>query len=62
MPRLSVIMPARNAGATVESAVRSTLHDLPADAELVVGDDASTDGMRYVLDRIEDSRLRVIDC
>lgn len=62
MPRLSVIMPARNARSTVESAVRSTLDDLPVDAELVVGDDASTDGMRDVLERIEDPRLRIIAC
>ena len=43
MPRLSVLLPARNAERTVAGAVRSTLSAMPADAELVVGDDGSTD-------------------
>lgn len=43
MPRLSVILPALNAEDTVARAVSSTLRALPADAELVVLDDGSTD-------------------
>lgn len=43
MPRLSVILPARNAEDTVARAVSSTLRALPSDAELVVLDDGSTD-------------------
>ncbi|RLP08985.1 glycosyltransferase family 2 protein [Propionibacterium australiense] len=43
MPRLSVLLPARNAESTVAKAVRSTLSAMPADAELVVGDDGSSD-------------------
>lgn len=43
MPRLSVLLPARNAEDTVATAVRSTLAAMDADAELVVADDGSTD-------------------
>ncbi|HBH55099.1 MAG TPA: glycosyltransferase [Kocuria sp.] len=55
MPRLTVIMPAYHAGATVESAMRSTLRAMPRDAELVVsvdGPDAETErAARRVPDR-----------
>lgn len=55
MPRLTVIMPAYRAGATVESAMRSTLRAMPRDAELVVsvdGPDAETErAARRVTDR-----------
>ncbi|WOF22639.1 glycosyltransferase [Microbacterium betulae] len=60
MPRLAVLMPAFDAARTIERAVRSTLADLPADAELVVADDGSTDDTLAVLDRIADRRLRVV--
>lgn len=59
MPRLSVLMPARNAEATIGRAVRSTLRTLPRDGELVVLDDGSDDGTLDVLDRVRDPRLRV---
>ncbi|WP_019483207.1 glycosyltransferase family 2 protein [Arthrobacter sp. TB 23] len=61
MPRLTVIMPAHNAEATIVRAVGSTLSDLPGDAELHVLDDASTDGTLDILDRVasSDKRLRV---
>lgn len=62
MPRLSVLLPAKNAASTIEHAVRSTLEDLPPDAELVVGDDRSDDATREVVARVEDPRLRVVDC
>src|SRR5699024_5894599 len=44
---------------TIGAAVRSTLRALPADAELVVGDDGSTDDTLARLDDIQDPRLRV---
>lgn len=53
-------MPARNAAATVDVALRSTLRALPADAEIVVLDDASTDATVDVICRIGDPRIRVI--
>lgn len=43
MPELSVILPARNAEDTIARAVSSTLAAMPADAELIVADDGSTD-------------------
>lgn len=60
MPRLSVVLPVRNSVGTIDGAVRSTLRAMPGDAELVVLDDASTDGTGAVLDRITDPRLRVL--
>jgi glycosyltransferase involved in cell wall biosynthesis len=60
MPRLSVIMPARNAAVHIRSAVLSTLRAMPADAELVVLDDASTDNTQAVLAAIVDRRLRIL--
>jgi glycosyltransferase involved in cell wall biosynthesis len=60
MTRLSVLIPARNAAATVESAVRSTLRALPADAEVLVLDDASSDGTGELVRGIGDPRVRVI--
>ncbi|CAN5346436.1 hypothetical protein BH09ACT5_BH09ACT5_20310 [soil metagenome] len=43
VPRLSVLMPARNAERTIGEALSSTLRSMPRDAELIVLDDASTD-------------------
>lgn len=57
MPRLSILMTARNSERTVESSIRSTLSTMPADAELVVLDDGSTDGTLDVLSRISDRRV-----
>lgn len=61
MPRLSVLLPARNADSTVDTAVRSTLRALPRDAELVVLDDGSTDGTAQILARFADPRMRVVN-
>jgi glycosyltransferase involved in cell wall biosynthesis len=60
MPRLSVLMPARNAEATVGHAVRSCLHSMPRDAELVAWDDASTDGTVQAVERVGDRRVRIV--
>lgn len=43
MPELSVLLPARNAAATIGQAVASTLRAMPRDAELVILDDGSED-------------------
>lgn len=59
MPRLSVLVPAYNAEATVARSLRSTLRALPRDAEVVVLDDGSTDGTLGAIRSIEDPRLRV---
>lgn len=60
MPRLSVIVPAFNAAATVVPAIRSTLRALPRDAEIAVLDDGSTDATAQVVGMIDDQRVRLI--
>jgi glycosyltransferase involved in cell wall biosynthesis len=57
MPRLSVLIPARNAAGTIESALRSTLRALPDDAEVLVLDDASSDGTAELVRGIGDRRV-----
>ena len=44
IPRLSVVMPVRNAGAHLDAAIESILRQTFADFELVLLDDASEDG------------------
>ncbi len=50
MPRLTVVMPAYNAAATIGTAVRSTLRALPRGAGLLVVDDGSADGTPEILE------------
>ena len=57
---LSVLMSARNAERTIRSAVKSTLYAMPADSELLVLLDNSTDDSANVLANIKDKRLRVL--
>src|SRR5262249_744758 len=61
-PRLSVLMPVYNELATIEQAIGEVLAaDLPADAELVIVDDGSSDGTAELLDgRDWGARVRVI--
>lgn len=61
MPRITTILPARNAEDTVRRAVTSTLTALPKDAELVVLNDGSTDNTPQILHSISHPRLRIID-
>lgn len=58
MPRLTVIMPARNAEKTILTALNSCLRSMPRDSELVVWDDGSTDGTRAVVQAHPDPRVR----
>ncbi|VEG29533.1 glycosyltransferase family 2 protein [Actinomyces howellii] len=62
MPDLSVLLPARDAEATIATAVSSTLRALPADAELVVLDDGSSDATAELARAAgrDDHRLRVV--
>ena len=59
-PLVSVIMPLRNAAAFVEDAVRSILAQTEPDLELIVVDDASTDGSGDLVGAFSDSRLRLL--
>ncbi|MCO4746774.1 MAG: glycosyltransferase [Proteobacteria bacterium] len=59
---VSILIPARNEQESIEACVRAALAALPAEGEVIVGDDASTDDTGEILSRIaaEDRRLRVI--
>ncbi|MEO8093706.1 MAG: glycosyltransferase family A protein [Pseudolysinimonas sp.] len=59
MPRLSVLIPAFNASGTIESALKSTLRALPADSEVLVLDDASSDGTAELVRGIGDARIQL---
>jgi glycosyltransferase involved in cell wall biosynthesis len=59
VPRLSVLIPARNAADTIESALRSTLRALPDDAEILVLDDASNDRTPELVRGIRDRRVKL---
>lgn len=62
LPRLSVVMPVRNAARFVDAAAGSILSQSFADLEFVALDDASTDGSgdRLAAWAARDARLRVI--
>ena len=61
MARTSVIMPVRNGIRFIEDALHSVLQQLAPDDEIIVVDDASTDGTRSVVARIPDARVRILD-
>ncbi len=60
--RITVLLPARNAQATIGAAVRSVLAQTVRDFELLAIDDGSTDGTGALLDALarEDERVRVL--
>lgn len=62
MPRVSVLMPAFEAGATVDAAVRSILEGTFEDLELICVDDGSTDDTpaRLAALAAQDPRVRVV--
>lgn len=58
-PAISIVIPARNAEATIARAVTSTLEDSP-DRECVVVDDGSEDGTAAVVESLNDARVRLV--
>src|SRR5512133_2042123 len=62
MPRVSVLMPARNAARTVRAAAASILRQTERDLALVCVDDGSDDGTAEALERLagRDRRVRVV--
>lgn len=58
-PRVTVLMPAYNAGKYIDIAVESILRQTFDDFELLVIEDGSTDDTRDVLSRVRDVRLRL---
>jgi glycosyltransferase involved in cell wall biosynthesis len=58
---LSVVMPTHNRASRLERAARSVLEQQGADVELVIVDDASSDGTPEVADRLaDDKRVRLV--
>ena len=60
VPRVSVVMPARNAAPYIAAAADSIFAQTMSDFEFLVIEDASTDGTGAVLDAINDPRLRLL--
>ena len=60
VPRVTVSMPARNAGRFVGAAIDSVLRQEGVDLELIVVDDASSDDTAAVVERVDDPRVRLI--
>ncbi|HEU4827835.1 MAG TPA: glycosyltransferase family 2 protein [Gemmatimonadales bacterium] len=60
--RVSVVIPARNEAATIETVVRSALATAHANFEVLVVDDRSTDATAAIVERLaqSDSRLRLV--
>jgi dolichol-phosphate hexosyltransferase len=56
--KLSILMPVYNEARTVQTVLKRVLDvDFPCPVEVVVVDDASTDGTAEILDRLHDERL-----
>jgi glycosyltransferase involved in cell wall biosynthesis len=59
--RVSIVLASFNGAQFIEEQIRSLLPFLDANDELVISDDASTDGTAAVARSISDSRIRVLD-
>ncbi len=61
-PRVTVLMPAYNAEATIDDAIRSILGQCFREFEFLVVDDGSTDNTVARVRAYTDSRIRVVPC
>ncbi len=61
-PRVTVLMPAYNAEATIDDAIRSILGQSVQEFEFLVVDDGSTDNTVARVRAYTDSRIRVVPC
>jgi glycosyltransferase involved in cell wall biosynthesis len=59
-PRLSVVMPMRDAGDFLDAAIESILAQTFADFEFIIVDDGSRDGSRRRVDRYADADKRIL--
>jgi hypothetical protein len=62
VPRVSVLVPARNEAAAIGTCARAILASRDVDLEMVVLDDASTDGTGEIVEQLaaNDSRVRLV--
>jgi glycosyltransferase involved in cell wall biosynthesis len=60
MPKVSVVIPTHNRAGLLGRAVRSVLSQTFQDLEVLITDDASTDGTRDMVSRLGDSRVRYL--
>jgi glycosyltransferase involved in cell wall biosynthesis len=61
-PRVSVVLPAFNAEATIRRAIDSVLDQTMPDFEVIVVDDGSADGTAAVVEAVDDPRVRLLRC
>lgn len=62
MPLISVIIPAKNAEATIRQTIDSALNQTFSDIEIIIVDDDSSDSTLEIVSAIADSRIRVVSC
>jgi glycosyltransferase involved in cell wall biosynthesis len=60
-PKVTVLMPAYNAGKYIAEAIRSVLEQEYTDFELLIVEDGSTDDTRGVIRSFSDDRIRVLE-
>jgi glycosyltransferase involved in cell wall biosynthesis len=59
-PKVTILMPACNAGKYIAEAIRSVLDQTYTDFELLIVDDGSTDDTRGVVKQFRDGRIRLL--
>ena len=59
LPKVTVVMPAYNASATILESINSILGQTFPDLELLIGDDASTDATSLLLSTVTDPRIHI---